>query len=113
MKPANFAPAYVGMYPELAEVARDHGYAMAVHGSLARDFDLICVPWVEKPSDPDKVVSELEKRFALRRACAPEVRDHGREVYSLIVSFGECFLDLSFTPRIKLGRELSNKDSTN
>lgn len=98
MKPASFAPVYVGMYPELAEVARKHGYALAIHGSLARDFDLICVPWVEMPSTPQTVVEDMEKSFALHREGSPRIREHGRLVFSLCISFGECFVDLSFTP---------------
>ena len=65
MKPPNFAPLYAALYPELAEVARSHGYALAVHGSLARDFDLIAVPWAESVSEPGAVVAELVRDFAL------------------------------------------------
>lgn len=32
--------------------ARQHGYALAVHGSELRDLDLIAVPWVEEASSP-------------------------------------------------------------
>jgi hypothetical protein len=85
MKPANFAPAYLGLYPELAEVTRSHGYALAAHGSMARDFDLICIPWIEDASEPDVVVKAI-------------IREHGRIVYTLSISFGECFLDFSFMP---------------
>jgi len=100
MKPANFAPIYVGLYPELAEIARSHGYALAVHGSMARDFDLICIPWVKEPSSPETVVDDITSRFAITRNGAPKpsIREHGRIVYTLIVSFGECFLDFSFMP---------------
>lgn len=41
MKPANLAPVYCALYPALAEIARKHGYAMAIHGTMARDFDLM------------------------------------------------------------------------
>ncbi|OKN23544.1 hypothetical protein AM343_001586 [Klebsiella variicola] len=34
MKPANFAPVYCALYPALAEIARKHGYAMAIHGTM-------------------------------------------------------------------------------
>src|SRR5271154_4799160 len=45
VKPANNGPFYAaGLYPKLAEVFRSHGYALAVHGSLASDFDLVAVP---------------------------------------------------------------------
>lgn len=96
---AGFAPLYCGMYPEMAELVRAHGYALAVHGSLRRDFDLICVPWAAQTSAPDDVVAALEREFALRRVGEPDVTHHGRRRYTLAISFGECFVDLSFMPR--------------
>lgn len=98
MKPATFAPAYCALYPELAELARSHGYALAVHGSLSRDFDLIAVPWGEKPSDPYFLVKAIEERFTIRMIGGPEVKAHGRIAYSLSIGFGHCAVDLSFTP---------------
>lgn len=98
MKPANFAPIYCALYPELAEICREHGYALAVHGSMARDFDLVAIPWIEVPSDPQVVVDEIVKTFAIKQTGNPEMHEHGRLVYTLSVSFGECFLDLSFMP---------------
>lgn len=32
------APAYAWIYPQLVKVARDHGYALAIHGSCNRDL---------------------------------------------------------------------------
>lgn len=43
MKPANNAPVYCAIYPGLAEIARNFGYALTVHGSLARDFVKVTV----------------------------------------------------------------------
>ena len=101
MKPANNAPIYIGAYKELAEIARSHGYAMAVHGSLARDMDLICIPWADAAAEPQVVVDEITEKFAFKEVDEPpSVREHGRVVYTLAVSFGDCFIDLSFTPRI-------------
>lgn len=101
MKAANFAPIYACLYPQLAEISRKHGYALAAHGSLSRDFDLICVPWVPEPSEPSKVVEEFVTTFAIRQIGEPETRHHGRLIYTLSLSFGECFVDLSFMPTIK------------
>lgn len=98
MKPANFAPAYAAMYPALAEIAREHGYALAVHGSMARDFDVVCIPWVDAPSDPADVVAAMCKTFAITPVGEPETRQHGRLIFTLLVKFGNCFLDLSFMP---------------
>lgn len=98
MKSATFAPAYAAMYPALAEIARDHGYALAVHGSMARDFDVVCIPWTDQPADPETVVKAMCDTFAIRQIGAPDTRQHGRRVYTLSVEFGDCFLDLSFMP---------------
>ena len=100
MKPATLGPIYVAMYPGLAEIARRHGYALAIHGSIARDFDLIAIPWVESPSDPDTVVRAMEAEYSIKQTGEPDITFHGRIRYTVIVSFGECFLDLQFMPRI-------------
>lgn len=98
MKEPNNAPLYVIIYTKLTTIARKHGYALAVHGSCARDFDLVCVPWIEDPADPKEVVAEFTARFDLRVIQSPVVKLHNRWCYTL--SFGaDVFLDLSFMPR--------------
>lgn len=102
MKPATFAPAYCALYPKLAELAMGHGYALAVHGSLGRDFDLVAIPWRvwPIPSEPDAVVAALVRRFDAREIGPPTEKPHGRVAYTLSVGFGECAVDLSFMPRV-------------
>lgn len=99
-KPApSYSPVYCALYPELAKVAREHGYALAIHGSLVRDFDLIAVPWVERPAEPAALVEAFTTRFALHRMDeAPMAKPHGRVAYTISVGFGECAIDLSFMP---------------
>lgn len=99
MKPANNAPLYACVYAGLAEIARDHGYAMACHGSMARDFDVICIPWVAQASDPDEVIEAIEARYAIRRIGTPDRKEHGRIAYTMSFGFGDVALDLSFMPR--------------
>jgi hypothetical protein len=99
MKPSSYAPMYCALYPQLAEISRKHGYAMAVHGSLQRDMDLICIPWVDQPSEPKAVVDEIVSTFAIRTIGEPDTTFHGRERWTVSVGFGECFIDLSFMPR--------------
>lgn len=100
MKPANYAPVYAGLYPELAEIARAKGYAMAVHGSMARDADLICIPWTREAAEPRAVVDAILAEFVMKEVRGdPETKEHGRIVYTLTIAAPECFIDLSFTPR--------------
>ena len=105
MKPANNAPVYVALYPDLAEIFRRHGYALAIHGSLARDCDLIGVPWTEKPSSPKEVIEAVLSVFALRVIDSPHTALHGREVWTLAIGMGQCFFDVSFMPTLANGCE--------
>jgi hypothetical protein len=53
----------------LRATARAHGYALAVHGSLARDIDLIAVPWRPDVSQPADVAEAI-------RATAADITGH-------------------------------------
>jgi hypothetical protein len=101
VKPACYGPIYAaGLYPKLAEVFRAHGYALAVHGSVGTDFDLIAVPWTDDAGDPQAIIEAINAKFAAKFAdTKPDPRPHGRMAYKLAMSFGDCSLDISFTPR--------------
>ena len=98
MKPANFAPWYAALYPQFAEIGRKHGYALAVHGSMARDFDVIAIPWREDVSTPREVLDDVLSQFAVDEIGEPTIKNHGRVAYTLSIGFGECFADWSFMP---------------
>lgn len=99
----NYAPIYAAaLYPDLAKVLVGYGYALAVHGSLARDFDLVAVPW--SPillKNPDEIVKEITTKFWIRQIGEPEVKAWNRIAYTLSVGHGECAIDLSFLPAIE------------
>lgn len=96
LKP-NYAPVYAAaLYPELAAIFQKHGYALAIHGSLARDFDLIAVAWADEVSPPESVITEVTKTFAVNIVGEPTMKNHGRVAHTLSVGFGQCAVDLSF-----------------
>lgn len=99
MKPANNAPMYACMYAELAEVFRTCGYALAVHGSMARDFDLIAIPWTDAAAHPNYVVGEVCGKWGGKLVGEATTKPHGRVVYTIAIMFGATFLDLGFMPR--------------
>lgn len=99
MKEASYAPVYCALYPQLAEIIKEYGYATAPHGSLARDFDIVCIPWTGEAQAPEKIIERLVDVFAWVEIGEPEVRQHGRKIWTLAVGFGECFIDISFMPR--------------
>lgn len=99
-----FAPCYAALYPMLAELARVHGYALAVHGSMQRDFDLVAVPWTTAAGDAETLIANFA--VALGGTVAPrqvgmvgggEQKPHGRVAYSIYL--GQAYLDVSVTPR--------------
>ena len=62
----------------LWEVAKSHGYAIGLHGSMKRDVDLIAVPWVEHFSPPDVLVNALCKTLNAKQIGNVEIKPHGR-----------------------------------
>lgn len=47
---------YASIIPTIRTAARDHGYAIGLHGSMRRDLDLIAAPWTEEaPADPNVI----------------------------------------------------------
>jgi hypothetical protein len=88
--------------PTLIEVARKHGYALAVHGSMATDLDLIACPWTEDASDADTLIEEIREcvggHFAAGAKTAMEEaaeRPHGRRSYT-ILPYDLLFGDVTF-----------------
>ena len=89
------------MMPQFRTVCRTHGYAVAVHGSLSRDIDLVLVPWVDNASEPETVVEEMKAIITSHvGACYytgatihdpvpnPTEKPHGRLCWSIITGYG-------------------------
>lgn len=109
------APMFVHLYPRLAEAARSCGYALAVHGTLGRDYDLIAVPWTERAGSPAELVAVLEKvcggwapEFAQTGVEGPQKMPrpfpHGREAWLIYFKGLSDYIDLSVTPRATLAQ---------
>lgn len=94
------------LYPALREVARRHGYALALHGSLERDIDYLAVPWTEKAASPFELVRDVVlvvenvlgwTMWGSRTTLfTPEQKPHGRLAWSIIL--GATYIDLSVMP---------------
>jgi len=112
MKQPSIAPAYAFLYPILCEAARSKGYALAMHGTLQRDLDVIAVPWTEDAVSTDDLVA------AIKQACdgfifgapedpndvgapyvSPAHRPHGRLAWSIYIT-DRVYIDLSVMPRL-------------
>lgn len=88
--------------------ARELGYALAVHGSLARDIDIIAIPWTLEAVSADElamamyaVIKSEHERIDARPGCIgwkePAQKPHGRLVWEIHV-WGSYF-DFGVMPR--------------
>lgn len=96
------ATFYAVLYADFKRVAVECGYTLAIHGSMASDMDLIAVPWVEKPEQPETLVAKIaecigQTVFSLRDKLEPELRPHGRLAYAITI-LGDWYIDLSIMP---------------
>jgi hypothetical protein len=92
--------------PRLRETARTAGYALAVHGSEARDLDLLAAPWKDDAVDAATLLRALA---ATTRDCTGwgfleeaekwEAKPHGR-VAATILGTSDVHLDISVMPCI-------------
>lgn len=86
---------YVWMFPELADLAESMGYALLVHGSLARDFDLVAVPWVESATDAATLAEAIRAKVGgAFNSEAPRTLPHGRMAWPIHLG-KEPYIDLS------------------
>lgn len=107
MKEPTRAPAYACIYHGLAEVARKHGYALAIHGSVLTDLDLIAVPWTDDAMSPITVMEAIKEHCGLcavnldafgKEDHCPERKPHGRLAWKFHLHAGGS-VDLSVLPR--------------
>lgn len=106
------------LVPALREVARRHGYALAVHGSLERDIDLLAAPWRDLATDASSLMRDMYRACEAIVGYAtgpggwtekeqwgppegslpkPERKPHGRLGWSILFGGGP-YLDVSVMP---------------
>lgn len=115
MKDVNNAVTYALLIPELARAGREVGYAIAVHGSLAKDLDIIAVPWTPEAVSAERVVMHLmaavygtmrnggrvgaDGKMETSHGSEPTVKPHGRLAWTIHIGRENLYLDVSVMPR--------------
>lgn len=107
MKDPTFSPVFAFMYRGLCDIARENGYALAAHGTMNMDFDLVAIPWTDSAIEPLTLIQEFEKRLGLCEPdlflgihnLEPELKPHGRLAWLLLLGNGAA-LDISVMPKI-------------
>jgi len=94
-----YVPAFYGLYfTAMAETARELGWALALHGSMARDLDVMAMPWTADAATPEALVARIVERHGLiPGADGWEAKPHGRRSHSLMMG-GHFYVDLSVMP---------------
>ena len=99
----------------LRDLADQLGYAIAVHGSMARDIDLVAVPWKAAAVSAEELVEAIiaetrrlnggvafltpvDAAQDFFRAGMPGAKPHGRRCWSIHLGGGP-YIDLSIMPR--------------
>ena len=97
--------AYAALINPIRKVARQLGYAIGLHGTIARDIDLIACPWTDEAVDPEilvEAIAELVKAHeggsfgSIDHDC-PRDKPHGRRAWS--INGWAFYIDLSIMPR--------------
>lgn len=110
------AAFYALHFPMMVQCAREHGYALAVHGSMATDLDLIAVPWTTSASDAAIFVESLRELLGGTIPNDPEASSfnlllhnpnaklHGRLAWSIYLGepFQGPYIDLSVMPKTEV-----------
>lgn len=99
---------YSQILPRIRKVAKGLGYAVAIHGTMQRDFDLVAVPWTEDALPPSVLVEEVaaivggyvfgdgvdRAGYISKR---PFKKPHGRLAWNICWG-GKAFIDFSVMP---------------
>lgn len=103
---------YAVLYQQLRDEAYKHGYALALHGSLQKDLDVIAIPWVENAAPAETLVKALVERAGgmVTVGCIydgknwvespdPACKPHGRMVWTIHLGGHEGgYVDLGVMP---------------
>lgn len=93
---------------DIRRLARDHGYGVAVHGSLREesDIDLLAAPWVKWAHAPRTLMFAVNRLPYLKRLKEHDKgnpRPHGRLGYVWLITSRAAgcprYVDLSVMPR--------------
>lgn len=91
---------YAVLLERFRKIALEKGYALAVHGSMASDMDLVAIPWVEDVSSPEELLNTFWDEIGNtvfredKDLTSPEIKPHGRVAYAIPI-LGDWYIDLS------------------
>ena len=90
---------YAVLWSDFRKAALELGWALALHGSMASDMDIMAMPWTEEAKPTEELVKAISDRIG--RTVWSDThfkphfdKPHGRIVYTFCIS-GDFYIDLS------------------
>lgn len=90
------AAFYAAMWNDFRQAAMDKGWALALHGSLANDMDIMAMPWIEGAANELEMIMALKKCFDKPKEINLHETDmpNQRRVYTLSI-WADFYLDIN------------------
>lgn len=94
---------YTVLWGSFRQAAIDCGWALALHGSMASDMDMMAMPWVENAQPVEVLIEALSRCidgtiWKDSHFAPPFEKPNGRLVYTLSI-FKDYYIDLSIIRR--------------
>jgi hypothetical protein len=87
---------YAALWNDLRQAAMDKGWALALHGSLASDMDIMAMPWIKEATTDNEMIEALKNCFTDAECIGLEVSDmpNNRRVFTLSI-WADFYLDVN------------------
>ena len=92
------AAFYAAMWDDIRQCAMDCGWAVALHGSLSSDMDIMAMPWVSNAVCFIDLVKNISQLFSGNHITYPVItygeKPHNRVVATIPI-YADFYLDIS------------------
>lgn len=91
---------YAAMWGDFRRAALDKGWALALHGSLANDMDIMAMPWVENPSHYFDMIDAIKECFDTPEQISVSISNmpNNRTVFTMSI-WSDFYLDINIITR--------------
>ena len=93
------AAFYAAMWDDIRQCAMDCGWAVALHGSLNSDLDIMAMPWVQEACSFENLIKEIVKLFHGNYLSSLYSINHGDKPHGRVVAtipiWADFYLDIS------------------
>lgn len=93
------AAFYACMWDDIRQCAMDNGWAVALHGSLNSDMDIMAMPWVEDAVSFEELIKRISELFVGNIASENYFITYSEKPHNRVVAtipiFADFYLDIS------------------